>query len=100
MVEQLTQLLGLTGEETPALTNLLTMYIANAQQEFLIKTGQTQVPQSAQYLIIQMAAINYNKQGSQGASSENHGGGVSIVWEKNYPTPILQGIANFTKIQW
>lgn len=100
MLEQLKNILGLAGDTSSNLDLLLNMYLTNAQQEFLLITNLKEIPVPAGYIIIQMAAIQYNKQGSQGAASENHGGGVSISWEKDYPTHILRVIAGFRRIAW
>lgn len=99
MLELLIELLGLQGQESEELTRLLNIYISNAQQEFLLMTNLKEIPSQAGYIIIQMAAVQYNKRGSQGVASENNGG-VSLVWEKNYPAHILKGIASYRKIQW
>lgn len=100
MLKQLINILGLDGITSSSSNVLLNIYLSNAQQEFLLMTSLKEIPLSADFLIIQMAAIQYNKQGSQGASIENHGGGVSITWEKDYPDSILRGIASYRKINW
>lgn len=99
MLEQLISVLGLE-EDSSSNTTLLNMYLNNAQQEFLLMTNLKEIPGGANFIIVQMAAIQYNKQGSQGASSENHGGGVSITWEKDYPAFILRSIAGYRRIEW
>lgn len=100
MLEQLRSILGLTGVNSPAQDTLLNMYLSNAQQEFLMMTNLSEIPEKAGNIIVLMAAIQYNKQGSQGAATENHGGGVSISWEKDYPPNILRAIATYKVIKW
>lgn len=79
--------------------NLINYYIQKAINYFLIITNQKAVPSNAEFIIVDLVIIYYNKFGYEGLTSTNQNSN-SLNWGNDLPADLRIAISKFTCIKW
>lgn len=80
-------------------TNLINYYIKKAINYFLIITNQKTVPSNAEFIIVDLVIIYYNKFGYEGLTSTNQNS-ISLNFGTDLPADIRRAMIKFTCIRW
>ncbi len=97
-MEQLDKLklrLGIVGTSQE---NLLQAILEDVEGEILAYTNRTELTTAMYPLQIKIAIIEYNKQGSEGMSSDSQGG-KSQSWIDGFPQDIISTLTSFRRLK-
>lgn len=89
----------LKGILTDVPESLLNFYVNKATSYFLSTTNLEVVPETANFIIIDLAIIYYNKSGSEGVISTANSG-ISINWGTDIPNDTKRAIGHYRRISW
>lgn len=78
---------------------LLNYYINKATNYFKTITNQTIIPQNAEFIIIDLVIIYFNKFGYEGLTNTSQNG-ISLNWGNDLPADLRRSIGQFTCIRW
>jgi hypothetical protein len=73
--------------------------LENAEAEFCEYCNRSDIPDSAQRLIAEIAVVRYNRIGAEGLQSQS-AGGVSESYEAGYPEQIRQGLNRYRRVRF
>ena len=88
--------LGITDDTQD---EVLTLYIEDAENDFMAYTGWKYVPAAAQYIIEGMVAGKHNSAGNEGLASQSYSG-VSESYLTDYPEETKSQLNKFRKVRF
>lgn len=94
-LEKLKVRLGIVGEEQD---NLLQAILEDVEWEMLAFTNRSELTTAMNSLQIKIAIIEYNKQGSEGMSSDSQGGKTQS-WIDGLPSDVKTSLIGFRKLR-
>lgn len=95
MLEQLKLMLNIKDTDKDPLLMLL---LNRATQFVMNYTHNDSLPE-LEAVIVDVAVIDYNRMGSQGASSESYSG-ISYTYESDYPPAIYRQMQAYRKVRF
>lgn len=95
MLDKIKLLIGIAATDTTK-DSLIQLLLDQAESEFLQYTNQSEMPQSAGNIIIEMAIIKYNLIGSEGLASQSYSG-MSETYSQ-YPPQLIKAMNRYRKV--
>lgn len=80
-------------------STLLNYYITKASNYFLSITNQATIPTNAEFIIIDLVIIYFNKFGYEGLINTSQNG-ITLNWGNDLPLDLKRAMNQFTCIRW
>lgn len=97
-MDQLAKLKARLGIKDTSQDELLVSILEDVEADMLAFTNRSELLPSMKSLQIKIAIIEYNKQGSEGMSSQSQGG-ISQSWIDGLPSDVQGALISFRRLK-